>query len=456
MATVNLPGGAAINTGQIDGGSAVESYAFSVLDGGTLSFDWFFRTGETSAGDNDFAIWSLYRVENPTFLGGIEGGPLTGGTYQFVDAGTIIDSRTMYLNAVPGSGAFTDPNEVIAGDRATGWEFGIPYNPDGTLAWNNLNADIKADQEVLYFKNETPPFNETDFNAQGDVDTNDGAFFINVGSDGNALDGTSDYYVIRFGVFDYNNTAIADKTSQLNIDRVRIQEEVTFSTEGNVITGEPIAGGGAADTLSVDGTRVHQVGYDRNGDGVIAGDGTDPDTGEVYDVPHGGSVSINTTVEDPANPGMFLELGTLTIESDGDYFYQGSPTTGASLKQAFPGVTVFDESFAYTLVDGDGDTSAAQLTVRIDATSGDRSGDEVTLVFIRDRVASLAQPVRRLRAFARTSLAAGQTELLTFELGWKDLGFWDNEGRYVVEPGEFEVHIGGGLEKNAYTVVRLT
>jgi beta-glucosidase len=90
------------------------------------------------------------------------------------------------------------------------------------------------------------------------------------------------------------------------------------------------------------------------------------------------------------------------------------------------------------------------------SNTGDRSGDEVTLVFIRDRVASLAQPVRRLRAFARTSVAAGQTELLTFELGWKDLGFWDNEGRYVVEPGEFEVHIGGGLEKNAYTVVRLT
>jgi beta-glucosidase len=59
---------------------------------------------------------------------------------------------------------------------------------------------------------------------------------------------------------------------------------------------------------------------------------------------------------------------------------------------------------------------------------GDRSGDEVTLVFIRDRVASLAQPVRRLRAFARTPLAVGQTELLAFELGWKDLGFWNNRG----------------------------
>ncbi|TAP45159.1 glycosyl hydrolase [Arthrobacter sp. S39] len=90
------------------------------------------------------------------------------------------------------------------------------------------------------------------------------------------------------------------------------------------------------------------------------------------------------------------------------------------------------------------------------SNTGDRSGDEVTLLFIRDRVASLAQPVRRLRAFSRTTLDAGQTELLSFDLGWSDLGFWDNQGRYVVEPGEFEVHIGGGLENNAHTVVRLT
>lgn len=88
--------------------------------------------------------------------------------------------------------------------------------------------------------------------------------------------------------------------------------------------------------------------------------------------------------------------------------------------------------------------------------TGDCFGDEVTLVFIRDRVASLAQPVRRLRAFTRTSLRAGQSEVLSFDLGWSDLGFWDNEGLYVVEPGEFELHIGGGLEGDAHSMLRVT
>lgn len=77
---------------------------------------------------------------------------------------------------------------------------------------------------------------------------------------------------------------------------------------------------------------------------------------------------------------------------------------------------------------------------------GPREGDEVTMVFIRDLVASLAQPVRRLRAFTRTSLKPGETRALSFELGWNDLGFWDHEGLYVVEPGAFEIHVGGGLE----------
>lgn len=77
---------------------------------------------------------------------------------------------------------------------------------------------------------------------------------------------------------------------------------------------------------------------------------------------------------------------------------------------------------------------------------GARAGDEVTMVFIRDLVASLAQPVRRLRAFTRTSLKPGETRTLSFELGWNDFGFRNNEGLYIVEPGAFEIHVGGGLE----------
>ncbi|MGO4146353.1 glycoside hydrolase family 3 C-terminal domain-containing protein [Paenarthrobacter sp. YAF11_1] len=90
-----------------------------------------------------------------------------------------------------------------------------------------------------------------------------------------------------------------------------------------------------------------------------------------------------------------------------------------------------------------GSTVTVEICVE---NSGELGGDEVTMVFIRDLVASLAQPVRRLRAFTRTNLNPGETRTLSFKLGWNDLGFWDNEGLYVVEPGAFEIHVGGGLE----------
>ena len=85
-----------------------------------------------------------------------------------------------------------------------------------------------------------------------------------------------------------------------------------------------------------------------------------------------------------------------------------------------------------------------EVTVRV-ANVGARSGDEVTTVFVRDLVASLAPPVRRLRAFTRTPLGPGEGRTLRFTLGRDDLGFWGADDEYVVEPGEVDVHVGGGL-----------
>ena len=99
-----------------------------------------------------------------------------------------------------------------------------------------------------------------------------------------------------------------------------------------------------------------------------------------------------------------------------------------------------------------GKSVGVEITVR---NTGARAGDEVTMVFIRDLIASLAQPVRRLRGFTRTSLQPGEARSLYFELGWKDLGFWDNDGRYVVEDGAFEIHVGGGLDGTAVGELRV-
>ncbi len=83
------------------------------------------------------------------------------------------------------------------------------------------------------------------------------------------------------------------------------------------------------------------------------------------------------------------------------------------------------------------------LTASMDVTNtGSREGDEVVQLYLHDPVASLSQPVRRLRGFQRVTLAPGEKTTVTFHLDKSDYGFWDNRGKYVVEPGEIEVYAG--------------
>ena len=63
------------------------------------------------------------------------------------------------------------------------------------------------------------------------------------------------------------------------------------------------------------------------------------------------------------------------------------------------------------------------------------TGDEVVQLYIHDPVASLSQPVRRLRGFERVTLEPGKKRTVTFTLDKSDFGFYDNSGKYVVEPG---------------------
>lgn len=83
------------------------------------------------------------------------------------------------------------------------------------------------------------------------------------------------------------------------------------------------------------------------------------------------------------------------------------------------------------------------VKVSVDVTNtGSRAGDEVAQLYIHDPVASLSQPVRRLRGFQRVPLQPGEKKTVTFRLDASDVGFYDNSGKFVVEPGEIDVFAG--------------
>jgi beta-glucosidase len=89
------------------------------------------------------------------------------------------------------------------------------------------------------------------------------------------------------------------------------------------------------------------------------------------------------------------------------------------------------------------------------ANTGGREGDEVVQLYIHDPVASLSQPVRRLRGFERVTLDPGKKRTVSFRLDRSDFGFYDNRGRFVVERGTIDVYAGNSSKaelKRSFTV----
>ncbi|HYK20682.1 MAG TPA: beta-glucosidase BglX, partial [Pyrinomonadaceae bacterium] len=77
---------------------------------------------------------------------------------------------------------------------------------------------------------------------------------------------------------------------------------------------------------------------------------------------------------------------------------------------------------------------------------GRRAGDEVVQLYIRDPVASMTRPVKELKGFQRVTLQPGEKRRVEFTLDREQLGFWNREMRYVVEPGEFRIMVGSSSE----------
>jgi len=84
-----------------------------------------------------------------------------------------------------------------------------------------------------------------------------------------------------------------------------------------------------------------------------------------------------------------------------------------------------------------------RVTVSVEVENvGVRGGDEVVQLYIRDVAASVTRPVRELKGFQRVTLPPGTKRRLEFNLGPEQLGFYNREMRFVVEPGEFKVMVG--------------
>ena len=123
------------------------------------------------------------------------------------------------------------------------------------------------------------------------------------------------------------------------------------------------------------------------------------------------------------------------------------------------GLYPFGYGMSYTTFDY-ADLQVAQTTVPVGqnvtvsvqlTNSGERQGEEVVQLYIRDRVASTIRPLKELKGFQKVSLAVGEAQHLTFQLSPAELGFYSSDGVFNVEAGEFDVFVGGSSDATLQT-----
>jgi len=115
-------------------------------------------------------------------------------------------------------------------------------------------------------------------------------------------------------------------------------------------------------------------------------------------------------------------------------------------------------SFSYS----DIKLSAASLntTGKIKATitvtnTGDYDGEEIIQLYTRDMVGSIARPVKELKGFQKIMFKKGESKEVSFTIGVEDLKFYNSDLKFVAEPGDFKLFIGGNSKDVKETTFKL-
>jgi len=152
-----------------------------------------------------------------------------------------------------------------------------------------------------------------------------------------------------------------------------------------------------------------------------------------------------------ANPGGKLPVSIARSVGQLPIYYNYKPTARRgylfdTTKPLYPfgyglSYTTFSMSAPRLARSTIGATESVGVSVDV-VNTGKRSGDEVVQLYVRDDEASVTRPVIELKKFQRVTLEPGERRTVTFDLGPRDLAFWNVEMKRVVEPGTFTISAG--------------
>ena len=99
-------------------------------------------------------------------------------------------------------------------------------------------------------------------------------------------------------------------------------------------------------------------------------------------------------------------------------------------------------------------TNEVNVSVTLRNT-GTFTGKEVVQLYLKDHYASVTRPVRELKGFELVSLEPNEHKKISFKLTEKELGFYNNAGDFVLEPGDFSIFFGGDSTTNLQSKITL-
>lgn len=92
--------------------------------------------------------------------------------------------------------------------------------------------------------------------------------------------------------------------------------------------------------------------------------------------------------------------------------------------------------------------TTGSVTISIDIkNTGNRKGAEVVQLYIRDDYSSVTRPVKELKGFKKIWLDPGQTQTVSFQINTQMLSFYDKDMKWIAEPGDFTLMVGGSSDK---------
>jgi beta-glucosidase len=165
-----------------------------------------------------------------------------------------------------------------------------------------------------------------------------------------------------------------------------------------------------------------------------------------------GATAVADVLFGDYNPGGKLPITVpRSVGQLPDYYYQKPSAkrgyVGSSTLPLFPfGWGLSYSNFKYDAIQAApaaiGVLGQTQVSVNVTNT-GNVAGDEVVQLYIRQEVSSVTRPIKELRGFRRVSLNPGETKRVEFALGPKELSYLNRDMHRVVEPGTFDLMVGG-------------